>query len=80
MLHLSQFEETLNKGCDNLLPNFVCEYLFFLSSKVNEYWNTHQIIGSKNEESILSLLKLIKKYMSKCFEILGIDANKIKNL
>ena len=80
LLHLSQFEETLNKACDNLLPNFVCEYLFFLSTKVNEYWNTHQIIGSKNEESILSLLKLIKKYMSKCFEILGIDANKIKNL
>ena len=80
LLHLSQFDEIMDKASDNLQPNFICEYLFFLSTKVNEYWNTHKIIGSEDEESIISLLKQIKRYMSKCFEILGINANKIKNL
>ena len=61
IMHLSQYEEIIEKSCDLLLPNYICEYLYYLSTKVNEYWNNYKILGNENEESILALLDIIKQ-------------------
>ena len=80
MLHLSQFDEILDKTKTNLLPNYLCEYLFYISNCINEYWSTYKVLGNINEESIITMFNLVLKYMRKCFKILGIDADKVNKL
>ena len=80
ILHLTQYNEVIKQASDTLLPNLICEYLFKLSTKINEYWNSYKILDSQDEESILALLDLTKRYMEYCYNILGIDASKVKNL
>lgn len=80
LLHLASFNDIINRVCDNLLPNLVCEYLYSLANKVSEYWNQYRVLGSEEQEQRLALLCLIKIYMLKCFDLLGIDALKINKL
>jgi arginyl-tRNA synthetase len=80
LLHLASFNDIIYRVCDNLLPNLICEYLYSLGNKVNEYWNQYRVLGSEEQEQRLALLCLIKIYMLKCFDLLGIDALKINKL
>jgi len=80
LLHLSQFDEMLYKTRSNLLPNYLCEYLFNLSNLINEYWNTYKILGDTNEESMITMFKMVLNNMRKCFTILGINADNVNKL
>ena len=80
LLHLSQFDEMLYKTRSNLLPNYLCEYLFNLSNLVNEYWNTYKVLGDTNEESMITMFKMVLDNMRKCFTILGINADNVNKL
>ena len=80
LLHLSSFNDIIYRVSDNLLPNLICEYLYSLANKVSEYWNQYRVLGSEEQEQRLALFCLIKIYMLKCFDLLGIDALKINKL
>ena len=80
LLYLSQFDEMLYKTRSNLLPNYLCEYLFNLSNLVNEYWNTYKVLGDTNEESMITMFKMVLDNMRKCFTILGINADNVNKL
>lgn len=80
LLHLSQFDEMLEKTRINLLPNYICEYLFCLSNMVNEYWSTYKVLGDSNEKSIIAMFSVVLSYMRRCFIILGINADNVNKL
>ena len=78
--HICELDDNLTRARDKLLPNIVCEYLNTLSQLINEFWTNCKIIGDSNELNRLILCKKAKCVMARCFKILGIPCDEIKNL
>ena len=79
-VHLTQFDEALLSFEKNLLPNFLCEYMYKLAIKFNQFWRDCQVIGNKFELDRLKLCYATLVVMENCFNILGIPAKEINQL
>ena len=66
------FNEIVLKASKEMKPSILCNYLFELSSEFNSYYHAKKIIGDKNEESLLWLIKALKLIIAKGLELLNI--------
>jgi len=66
------FPEAVRGAADDLMPNRLCDYLYDLSGKYNEFYTTCQVIGSEEEDSRLLLCEATAVVMRQCFQLLGI--------
>ena len=80
VLHISQFEEILNRTIDSLLPHYLCEYMYKLTNKFNGFYKQCKIIGSENEETRIKLVLVAFVIYREYFKIMGIPAEKIRYL
>ncbi|GJT48736.1 arginine--tRNA ligase, chloroplastic/mitochondrial [Tanacetum coccineum] len=64
-------EEVLKESCTFVLPHMVCEYLYDLSKKYNNYYSSACKVGSGMETSTLLLSAATAVVMGKCFHLLG---------
>ncbi|KAK3262740.1 hypothetical protein CYMTET_28419 [Cymbomonas tetramitiformis] len=69
---LSAFPEAVEDALDELAPNRLCDYLYDVSGKFNEFYGECKVIGSEEEESRLMLCEATAMIMRQCFQILGI--------
>ncbi|KAG4982735.1 hypothetical protein JHK87_027484 [Glycine soja] len=73
-LHLLQFPEVFEEACTNLLPNFLCEYLYNLAEIfTKKFYANCQVVGSPEETSRLLLCEATVTVMRHCFYLLGIE-------
>ena len=79
-IHLSQFDEVLDRVINTLLPNYLCEYIYQLSMKINDFWRDCSVIGNQNELVRLKLCLACKIVMQTCFDLLKIPVNEIERL
>ncbi|MDG2991078.1 arginine--tRNA ligase [Candidatus Synechococcus calcipolaris G9] len=72
--HLVQLEETLNLVATELLPNRLCQYLFELSQKFNQFYDRCPILAADEpvRTSRLSLAHLTAKTLKLGLSLLGI--------
>lgn len=72
--HLVQLEETLNLVATELLPNRLCQYLFELSQKFNQFYDRCPILAAAEpvRTSRLSLAHLTAKTLQLGLSLLGI--------
>lgn len=80
VLHITQFEEILNRTIDSLLPHYLCEYIYKLTNKFNGFYKQCKIIGSSNEQTRIKLVLVAFVIYSEYFKIMGIPAEKIRYL
>jgi arginyl-tRNA synthetase len=80
VIHLSQFDEILDKIIESLLPNYLCEYIYQLSMKINDFWRDCPVIDDKNELTRLKLCLACKIVMETCFNLLKIPVEEIERL
>ncbi|VVU94700.1 tRNA synthetases class I (R) [seawater metagenome] len=80
ILHITQFDETLLDIEKNLLPNYLCDYMYKLANKFNQFWRDCRVIGSSNEINRLKVCKACQIIMQECFNILSIPANSVNKL
>lgn len=73
---LSRFPEVISITTQTYSPNILCEYLFQLAQKYNNFYNTNRIIGSSNEDLRLSLTKGVGQVIKNGLNLLGIEAPK----
>jgi arginyl-tRNA synthetase len=77
VLHLTQFDEIIKKVSDTLLPNYLCEYIYQMSIKINEFWRDCKVLNNDYEKSRLKICLATKITMKKCLDLLGIPVDQI---
>jgi arginyl-tRNA synthetase len=76
-LKLCELSHALNLAFEDRAPNFICEYVYELSTIVNTFYHKHHIINEENlsqQKSWMTLLLLVQKVLNICLDILGISA------
>ncbi|PWA77317.1 arginyl-tRNA synthetase, class Ic [Artemisia annua] len=71
--HLLEFTEALEESCLFVLPHILCEYVYDLSKKFNEYHSSVCKDGFVAETSTLLLYEATAVVIEQCFNLLGID-------
>jgi Arginyl-tRNA synthetase len=73
--HLLQFSEVINAVEGDLLPNRICQYLFELSQKYNQFYVQCQVLKSEEplRTSRLILCDLTARTLKLGLELLGIQ-------
>lgn len=71
---LIRFPEVISMSVRNYSPNLICNYLFDLAQKYNNFYNQQRIIGSENENFRLSLTKATGQVIKNGLNLLGIEA------
>ncbi|GJS79697.1 arginine--tRNA ligase, chloroplastic/mitochondrial, partial [Tanacetum coccineum] len=73
--HLLGFTEVIRQACLSVLPHILCEFLYELSEKFNNYNSSYtsvREVGSVAKTSRLLLCEATAVVMEKCFHLLGI--------
>ncbi|CAO2208914.1 unnamed protein product [Urochloa humidicola] len=71
-LHIIRFQEVLEQACTDLLPHYLCDYLYSLSEAFSKFYTSCQVVGSPEETSRLLLCQATAVVMRQCFNLLGI--------
>lgn len=73
--HLLRFDETLKAVYEELLPNRICDYLFELSQKFNQFYENCPVLGSEGDvrESRLKLCDITARTIKLGLSLLGIQ-------
>jgi arginyl-tRNA synthetase len=71
--HLLQFAEVIEAVSEDLMPNRICQYLFELSQKFNQFFEQCPVLQSEEPErtSRLILCYITAKVLKKGLELLG---------
>ena len=73
-LKISELPHYLNLAFVERAPNYICEYIYELSTLVNTFYHKHHIINETNvnqQKSWMALLILVQKILIACLDILG---------
>lgn len=68
------FPEVVKDAADNFSPNLLCNYLFDLSQKFNNFYQKHKILGSEKEDFRLALTSAVGQILKTGLYLLGIEA------
>ena len=69
-----RFPEIIIDAAKNYSPNLVCNYLFDLAQKYNNFYNQHRIIGGENEELRIELTESTGHILRNGLILLGIES------
>jgi len=71
---ICKFSEIVEQAGEKFAPNILCNYLFDLAQKFNLFYQKYKIIGSKEQDSRLSLTKAVGSVIKNGLNLLGISA------
>lgn len=70
---LLRFPEIVANAARTYSPNLLCNYLFELAQKYNNFYNQHRIIGSENQELRIMLTAAVGQILKNGLVLLGIE-------
>jgi len=71
---LVHFPEVVEEAEENFAPNLLCNYLFELSQKFNNFYQKHKILQSENQEFRLQLTSAVGQVLKTGLYLLGIES------
>ncbi len=71
---LSEYSEVVNKSISELLPHYICTYLYELAQTFNRFYENSRVIGDPRQTTRLSLVNLYADRLKEGLNLLGIDA------
>lgn len=77
MLQLTGFGATVENAFEEKAPHKICAYIYEVSNAFNSFYHETKILSEENEEqkaSFIQLLKLTKKVLETCIDLLGFSA------
>ncbi|MEJ2441296.1 MAG: arginine--tRNA ligase [Patescibacteria group bacterium] len=72
--NLVRFSEITIDAAKNYSPNLLCNFLFNLAQKYNNFYNQHKIIGGDNEELRILLTTATGQVLKNGLDLLGIES------
>lgn len=73
---LVQFPEVVIAAAENYSPNLLCNFLFNLAQKYNNFYNGNRIIGEENEGFRVKLTSVTGQVLKNGLRLLGIETPK----
>ncbi len=67
------FREVVEEAAKNYSPNLICNYLFDLAQRYNNFYNMHKILGSDEENLRLALTNACGQILKNGLDLLGIQ-------
>jgi arginyl-tRNA synthetase len=72
-LHLARFQEILKAMENDLMPNYLTDYLYLLAQKFNAFFRDCRVEGAPEQNRRLLLCELVAKIMAQGLQVLGIQ-------
>lgn len=69
---LAKFTEVVSEAYSHLSPNIIANYSYELAQLFNEFYHSNAVIGSKEEEFRLALVKSFTQVLENALKLLGI--------
>lgn len=73
LTHLKAYGEVLEISATNYTPSSICRYVLQLCRLFNNYYGVERILGSANEQSKVTLLRLVASKLEEAMDLLGIS-------
>jgi len=71
---ISEYGEAVERATDELLPHYICTYLYELAQVFNSFYEHNRVIGSDREGVRLTLVQHYADTLKAGLELLGITA------
>lgn len=71
---IGEFAEIVEKATSELMPHYICTYLYELAQEFNRFYEHNKVIGHEREEQRLTLVSLYRDTLGKGLSLLGIVA------
>jgi arginyl-tRNA synthetase len=71
---LTEYPENLNRAVSELMPHYVCTYLFELAQKFNQFYEHNRVLGDEREAVRLQLVRAYADTLKNGLELLNIPA------
>lgn len=71
---LSEYPEVAEKAMADLLPHYICTYLYELSQHFNRFYEHNRVIGDARQSTRLALVKQYANILQSGLQTLGIPA------
>jgi len=74
LVKIGEYAEVVEKATNELLPHYVCTYLYELAQEFNRFYEHNKVIGSEREGARLALVARYRDTLAKGLTLLGIVA------
>ncbi|QUO32552.1 arginine--tRNA ligase [Faecalicatena sp. Marseille-Q4148] len=77
MLEVSKFNEVIENAYKDTAPHKICAYIYDLANAFNRFYHETKILSEEEttrRESYIALLKLTRKVLETCIDLLGFEA------
>ncbi len=71
---ISEYSEVVEKATNELLPHYICTYLYELAQRFNQFYEHNRVIGDKRETVRLKLVDHYADTLKSGLTLLGITA------
>lgn len=71
---LSEYNEVAARAIADLMPHYICTYLYELAQEFNRFYEQCQVIGSNREAERVTLVALYRDTLARGLSVLGIYA------
>ena len=71
---ISEYPEVVERATNELLPHYICTYLYELAQTFNSFYEHNRVIGDRREAVRLSLVRHYAGVLKAGLELLGITA------
>lgn len=77
MLELAKFSQVITGAYEEIAPHKICAYIYDVSNAFNRFYHETKILSEEDvdkKEGFLALLKLTRRVLETCIDILGFSA------
>jgi arginyl-tRNA synthetase len=71
---LAEYHEVVSRARDELLPHYICHYLYELAQTFNRFYERARVVGSDREAERIALVKTYADVLESGLSLLGIAA------
>lgn len=74
VVKLGEYNDVVARATSELLPHYICHYLYELAQEFNRFYENTRVIGSDHEAHRVALVEMYATTLKNGLELLGIDA------
>lgn len=71
---LGEYAEVVDKATNELMPHYICTYLYELAQIFNRFYEQNRVIGDEREELRIQLVFRYQQILKSGLSLLGIEA------
>lgn len=74
VVKLGEYNDVVARATEELMPHYICHYLYETAQEFNRFYENTRVIGSDNEADLVRLVSAYAETLKSGLGLLGIDA------